>query len=100
MRNPFRAIGDWLDFRAQAIELSKENRELTADNHKIAQQLVHCAEANIKAGHRIIVLRLENEGLNAKLQARETLLREAEERISFLESEVALHRRTAARVSA
>ena len=88
MRNPFTAIGRWLDYRAQAIELSIENRRL-------AKELAHACEANLDAGRQIIVLRLELEGEQAKCKARETLLVEAERHNGYLETMLAATRRQA-----
>lgn len=86
MRNPIHVLAEWLDYRSQAIELSIENRQLTA-------ALARANEANDQAARVIMGLQAHRIGDEYRVRERETQLRELEERNSFLETQVAATRR-------
>lgn len=80
MKRLLRWLTDRAQYKAQAIELSIENRRL-------AKALARACEANLDAGHRILIQTAELEGMAARLDARNRLLDQADAYIAELEAQ-------------
>lgn len=85
MKRLLRWLADRAQYKAQAIELSVENRRL-------AKELARVCEANLEAARKLVIRGAELEGLQHRLDARDRLLNQADGYIAELEAQVAVHR--------